>query len=130
MSASETLRLSYNFEIYPKVQVQYEEIEKRIAKEQDELSIKESKRDSVVCLLKPYEEELENLCKEITSWFERSKKEDIYKKSNPEYVRLLNEKQDLNEKIAEHRNHINEYLNFNAVLQEAMKLIDSVREVA
>lgn len=125
----ETL-LSYNFEIYPKVRVQYEEIEKRIAKEQYELSIKESKRDSVVCSLKSYEEELEDLCKEITSWFERNEKEDIYKKSNPEYVRLLNEKQDLNAKISEHRNHINEYSNFNTMLQEAMKLIDSVREVA
>jgi chromosome segregation ATPase len=125
----ETL-LSYNFEIYPKVREQYEEIEKRIAKEQYELSIKESKRDSVVCSLKPYEEELEDLCKEITSWFERNEKEDIYKKSNPEYVRLLNEKQDLNAKISEHRNHINEYSNFNTMLQEAIKLIDSVREVA
>ena len=124
----ETL-LSYNFEIYPKIQVQFEEIERRIEKEQYELSIKESKRDSVICSLKPYEEELEAICKDIKTW-ERREKENIYKNSNPEYVRLLTEKQDLNAKITEHRNHINEYLNFNAMLQEAMKLIDSVREVA
>lgn len=121
--------LSYNFEIYPEILEQCEELDKRIEKERNELSIKESKRNYVICSLKPYEEELEAICKDMKPW-ERREKENVFQKSNPEYVRLLDEKQDLNAKIAEHRNHINEYLNFNVMLQEAMKLIDSVREVA
>lgn len=120
--------LSYNFELYPQIQEQYRIIENRIESEKTRLSTIETNRENIIAQLKPYEKELKSLCKD-TSYIPYNESEK-FKRENPSYARLLEEKQILSKEISKIQTNIQEYENFNKILDKSLKLIDSVSEVA
>ena len=122
--------LAYNFELYPEIKKQCCAIENRIELEKNKLLIKDSSREQVIAQLKPYEEKLESLCKDISDYNIWNNKREDFKKANLIYSQLLDKKRDLDDEINKITIHIDEYEKFYKILEKSSKLIDSVREVA
>lgn len=122
--------LDFNYQLYPKIQEQYAINTGRIEKDTDLKQSKEAERNKLVEELKPYYEKMEEYIKGYNRWDERQNKEREFKRNNPEFVAKQESKTLLDREIADLNNRINDYNNFNKLLQSSMELIDSVREVA
>lgn len=122
--------LDFNYQLYPKIQEQYAINTGRIEKDMALKQGKEEERNKLVEELKPYYEKMEEYIKDCKRWDERQAKEWEFKRNNPNFVEKQESKSQLDREIADLNNRINDYKNFNNLLQSSMELIDSVREVA
>ena len=122
--------LDFNYQLYPKIQEQYAinagRIEKDTAVKQD----KEEECNKLEIELEPYYEKMAEYIKGYKTWDEKLTKEREFKWNNPEFVTKQETKLRLSREIVDLDNRINDYKNFNNLLQSSIELIDSVREVA
>ena len=80
--------------------------------------------------MEPYYEKMAEYIKGYKTWDEKLTKEREFKWNNPEFVTKQETKLRLSREIVDLDNRINDYKNFNNLLQSSIELIDSVREVA